>query len=585
MADDRDLFGDLGDFDDLGLDETPSFDFGEEELVEFAPPQEEGVGRTFKIVGALIGLGVVVIVALLVVFALGGGGDELTANEKLSTEIAGTNVALESQYNATLTALAQIEQATQTQFSINSVTGTAEFFQQQTIAAQRATDQANTATAEFVASQTAAAQQTATQEGLSEEMTATAEANRLFGRVIDKDGNIFGNATLRLYRDDGDGVFTPADRTPVPGGGGAELSPGEGGAGAGPGASSGEPQPINYGEIAQGAVGRGETAVWTFTGTRGDSVIINAIASDPVQMDMFLELVGPDGSMLIGDDDSGEESNAAITGFVLPQDGKYTIRVSSVAGPGSYTLLLSLGLTVPGPAAQPTVEAPAEEPTQETGQTGQLVPGSEGIVLAHSGASQGEPGMVAQEGTPTATQETLPSDTPVPPTNTPAPPTGDELIDIITTATDGTFDFGSLEPGVYWVELDYDSLPPELKALVQPGQPLVIKVIVPIQGEFIFEVGAELPPTPVPTGVGSPSPFELMATAFGARTGTPPVDIVTLTPSVEPGTPAMPETGFFSDMGDKGDDIDGTSGLTVLAIAAAGLVAVVFIARKLRNSA
>jgi hypothetical protein len=87
MADDRDLFGDLGDFDDLGLDETPSFDFGEEELVEFAPPQEEGIGRTFKIVGALIGLGVVVIAVLLVVFAL-GGGDELTANEQTSTAVA-----------------------------------------------------------------------------------------------------------------------------------------------------------------------------------------------------------------------------------------------------------------------------------------------------------------------------------------------------------------------------------------------------------------------------------------------------------------------------------------------------------------
>ena len=82
-------------------------------------------------------------------------------------------------------------------------------------------------------------------------------------------------------------------------------------------------------------------------------------------MDMFLELVGPDGSLLTGDDDSGEGSNAAITGFTLPQDGKYTIHVSSVAGPGNYTLLLSLGLTVPsGPAAQPTEEV-APEPTTE----------------------------------------------------------------------------------------------------------------------------------------------------------------------------------------------------------------------------
>ena len=54
MADDRDLFGDLGDFDDLStLDEAPSFGLVEDEDIEFAPPQEEGISRTFKIVGAL----------------------------------------------------------------------------------------------------------------------------------------------------------------------------------------------------------------------------------------------------------------------------------------------------------------------------------------------------------------------------------------------------------------------------------------------------------------------------------------------------------------------------------------------------
>jgi hypothetical protein len=75
---------------------------------------------------------------------------------------------------------------------------------------------------------------------------------------------------------------------------------------------------------------------------------------------------------------------------------------------------------------------------------------------------------------------------------------------------------------------------------------------------------------------------------FSQRTGTPG-QIVTLTPTPEvegtivPGA-TMPGTGIFSDIGDKGGDMSGTSGLTVLAIAAAGLIAVVFIARKLRTS-
>ena len=60
---------------------------------------------------------------------------------------------------------------------------------------------------------------------------------------------------------------------------------------------------------------------------------------------------------------------------------------------------------------------------------------------------------------------------------------------------------------------------------------------------------------------------------------------MTLTPTSELegtlATQAMPETGFFSDINEGG----GTSGLTVLAIAGAGLIAVVFIARKLRTSA
>lgn len=581
MADDReDLFGDLGEFDDLGkLDETPDFPLGDEPM-EFPPPQEEGISRTFKIVGALIGIAVVAIVVLLVLFAI-QSGDELTDTEKQSTEIAGTNVALEGQYNATLTALAKIEEATQTQVRIDEVTATALFNDQQTQEAVRATSQAETATAEALANQTAVAQ-TSTQEAIDQSMTATVQAERRVRiRVVDPQGNALDNVTLRLYRDDGDGVFTPADRI------GGPLNDESASGGETTGGESGEPtetQAIDYGEIAEGTLALGEVDEWTFTGAQGDSVIINAIAGDPVQMDMFMELYGPDDSLLQGDDDSGDASNASIT-FSLPQDGKYSIRVSSVTGPGSYTLVLSLSFPA-APESQPSgdttsPESPFAEPTQEGATGWRVVPAGDDSLALVGYTRSGAPDVFLRQGTPT----------PIP----------DDLIDEIISATEGLFDFGELEPGIYWVELDYATLPPELQALVPPGEPLVFKLIVPIGGEFTIELGG---PTPTPGAAATPTPevndIQLTATAFARQTASPQptfdvgvttltptidTDIVTLTPTSEPGdlTATLPNTGFFSDISDDG--VGGTSGLAVLAVAAAGLVAVVFIARKLRTSA
>ena len=71
-------------------------------------------------------------------------------------------------------------------------------------------------------------------------------------------------------------------------------------------------------------------------------ITITTEAGEPDQMDLFLELLGPDGGFLIDDDDSGGDFNAAIVDFALPMDGHYTIRVDSVAAPGPYSLTLEL---------------------------------------------------------------------------------------------------------------------------------------------------------------------------------------------------------------------------------------------------
>ena len=91
--------------------------------------------------------------------------------------------------------------------------------------------------------------QTQTQEAINQGLTATAESMRLFGTIVDPEGNIVGNVTLRLYRDDGDGVFTPEDQIPTPTPVAAEQP-----------ATTGEAKSIEYGQIAEGTLARGEVA-------------------------------------------------------------------------------------------------------------------------------------------------------------------------------------------------------------------------------------------------------------------------------------------------------------------------------------
>jgi hypothetical protein len=525
MTDDE-LFENLDDFGDL--DEEPSFGLVEDEFpLDLMEPEPEGLSRTFKIVGALMALAVLSIIAVLAYIAL-GTQEDLTPNERTSTAIAQLNQTIEAEYNATLAALALIEAVTQTAAANAELTATAEFVARQTEQALAATSAAQTATAEFVANQTMVAAQaaalTATQDALNQSLTATAEANRLYGIVIDEQGTIFGNVTLKLYRDNGDGVFTPADRAALP-----TPPP--------PGATS-----LVYNEPVEGALEVGQTVVWRFNGAAGDVVTLDAVAAAP-GLDLFIELAGPDGALLIGDDDSGEGTDPRIANFALPASGEYAVRVSSVAGSGGYTLTVA----------------------SETGGVAQAPRSESRIVLVQAGAL------------------------------TPTPPIGvDELIAVITTATDGRFDFGALEPGEYWLELEYETLPPALRALVPAGEPLVIKVIVPAVGEVSFVIGAPPPTiTPTPTITPSPqeiSPFDMTATAFAEQIAALTAAAITPTLTPEPEeiteTPAaLPTAGFFSGIGDQAGSLGGTSGLTLLAIVAAGLMAVVFIARKLRTAA
>jgi hypothetical protein len=103
--------------------------------------------------------------------------------------------------------------------------------------------------------------------------------------------------------------------------------------------------PIEYGATVDGAIGEDFEAVnYTFDATEGD--IINArVESD--EFDAYLLLYDPAGSVLIRDDDSGEDTNALIEEFTIPATGEYILSVESFGSvigiepeSGAFTLTL-----------------------------------------------------------------------------------------------------------------------------------------------------------------------------------------------------------------------------------------------------
>jgi hypothetical protein len=158
----------------------------------------------------LVGIVVLLfIVGSLAVILTSGGGAGLESNEKTSTSVVRTNVAIENQYNATVTSLAMIDLASQTAVRNDEMTATAEAFAAQTQSAIEVTYAGKTATAEFSANQTLSAAQTATQEAIQSNQTQVALAFSLRGRLIDQGGRSLGSVGIRLYRDNGDGNFAP----------------------------------------------------------------------------------------------------------------------------------------------------------------------------------------------------------------------------------------------------------------------------------------------------------------------------------------------------------------------------------------
>lgn len=109
---------------------------------------------------------------------------------------------------------------------------------------------------------------------------------------------------------------------------------------------------LAYGDSVEETLDEAETGVaFTFEGAAGDVITI-AVTSD--DFDPYVILQDADGEELASDDDSGQRLNAQIEAFELPEDGIYTIIVTSLGNlsngtpiTGEYTLTLFEGDVVP----------------------------------------------------------------------------------------------------------------------------------------------------------------------------------------------------------------------------------------------
>jgi serine protease Do len=118
---------------------------------------------------------------------------------------------------------------------------------------------------------------------------------------------------------------------------------------------------VARGSADQGAISYGERRfgaltdqiflhTYTFEGKAGESVTITLRSAE---FDAYLELIGVDGKPLAANDDIGaltgslSATDAQIAAFTLPQDGRYTVRVTRFGREtargvfGSYELQLS----------------------------------------------------------------------------------------------------------------------------------------------------------------------------------------------------------------------------------------------------
>ncbi len=132
--------------------------------------------------------------------------------------------------------------------------------------------------------------------------------------------------------------------------------------------AQGEATPVSVGVPTEGEITAEQPEVlYTLEGSAGDVIVITMTASRQ-GLDSYLELVRPDGSIAVSDDDSGGSLNSLIGPYALPEDGTYTIRATRFGrqeggSSGPFTLLVSEAAIQPlTPNEAVTVELNAAQP-------------------------------------------------------------------------------------------------------------------------------------------------------------------------------------------------------------------------------
>ncbi len=98
---------------------------------------------------------------------------------------------------------------------------------------------------------------------------------------------------------------------------------------------------LSYGDVVTETLEPGARHHWLFEGEQGDIVTISIVALSE-DMDTYLELFAPNSELVMLDDDSGGDANAAILQFRLPLTGFYRVvaRGFSDTEAGPYQLSL-----------------------------------------------------------------------------------------------------------------------------------------------------------------------------------------------------------------------------------------------------